>query len=350
MKIKSSSLLEKLKQLTTAVPANGKMPILENVLIKDGKISATDLRLAIISGISIKEHILLPFRPLQNILNEVGDCEIEIIQGETEIRLISGDDVFSLGKPNDTEQYPFLSEIDNDSEFAIGELFFEAMKNASKHESPNEQLTIHGINISVKDGNIEIAGTDTTTIYVARFPAGESMEFSAHIDSSFCKAVEGWSTAKISFSERFVSCRNEASNVEVRIQMLETKYPNYGIYMPQEVEINCVVSKKELDASIRKCIVFGGDIKTIKLTFEEKNIVLEYSNAESYQKAVTRVGYVGTVPVGYCMGISAELIQRTLYSIGDTESICFCIPEEPGKPVYVQNENVLILIVPSIIQ
>lgn len=347
MKIKSSLLAEKLKQLAPAIPVNGKLPVLENVLIKDEKISATNQHLTIISKIPLKEQILLPFKPLQNILNEIGSQEIVIEQTETEITLTAGEDVFSLGKPNDIDIYPQPQEVDYDKEIRVGNLFFAAMQNASKHESQNEQLTVHGINLLSENGRIEIAGTDTTTIYVARFPFDE-VEFTAHIDSLFCRALDGWNIAQMSFAEKFVACRND--DCEIRIQMLETKYPNYGAYMPDEVEVNCVVKKKELETAIRKCLVFGGEIKTVRLVFGDDHIDMEYKNAETAHKTSTSVMAEHSVEEGYEIGLSAELIQRALSSLdADAEQITFCIPEEADKPVYIQHDNILILIVPSVI-
>lgn len=325
------------------------MPILENVLIKDGKISATDTQLTIISKLPVQENILLPFKKLQNILNAIEKQDIIILQNDTDITLQAGTDSFSLGKAYDLAHYPIPQEVDHENEIGVGEEFFQAIQNASKHESPNEQLTLHGINISGVNGNIEIAATDAKTIYVCKFEA--PMEFSCHTDAAFCRAVEGWTVGKISFGSKFISCSNE--HYEIHIQLLESKFPDYGQYMDfDSIETNCVIPRKELDAAIKKCTVFEGSIKTIKFWFiGGDKIAVEYVNSETNEKASTRVtAEYEDVEEGHTVGLSSELLQRVLVSLPvDAENISFFMPADPEKPVYVKHENIMILIAPSLI-
>jgi DNA polymerase III sliding clamp (beta) subunit (PCNA family) len=348
MKIKSTVLAEKLRRLSPAIANTGKNPILENILIKDGKISATNTMLTIIGNIDTEETLILPFKPLQNILAEVGDEDVIISQNKKETILKAGKDVFGLGKPFDIDNYPTPVSTEYAVRMMVGSLFFTAMKDASKHESPDEHLTINGINISTVEDSIEIAGTDGRTIFVATFPSGGA-NVSAHIHSSFCKAIENFNVAKLSFSEKFLSCI--VKDYDIRIQLLETKYPNYASFMPKEVEINCTINRKELEAGIRKCLVFNGDIKSITMTFAEDSILLEYNDAEANNRTQVIIPAVHEIEGGYKIAVSATYLQRALASISaEAENVLFSIPDSPEKPVFIQEEHVLILIVPMLIQ
>lgn len=337
-----------MRKIAPAIPSDNLRPVLENFLIKEGRISATNLRLFISDEIGSDETMLLPFKPVQNILGAIFEQEISIEQTGKELILKAGYDTFKLGKAGDLADYPVaLYEDEPIAKLNSGGSFFASVQSAAKHQATDSKLTIHGVNVRAAGRYIEIAGTDGKTIYLARYNNQANLKFDAHVTNDFISSIAGWSATDISIGARNIKCVSGTTTVVS--QLLETVYPDYAPFMPEGVVANCVVMRKDLETALKKCTVFNsGSLEpVVRANFSKANeITFSYSNTEFEQQSVTSIPAEQTIGVRE-FSLLASILQRSISSLPDSaDRIHFHIPQEVGKPAYIIYQNILILLMP----
>ena len=120
MKIRVIKLRETLSLLGPVVPKKPSLPILSSVLVKEGQVTATDLETAVSIGmLEAEEPLLLPYRPVMELLKHVPGDEVLTIgaeKGKVALSWSGGKASYLTKRP---ESYPPPREVKPKAEQSV---------------------------------------------------------------------------------------------------------------------------------------------------------------------------------------------------------------------------------------
>ena len=181
--VPTSALSTALSCVSAAVPARSPKPILQNVLIADGAVHATDLELAITTPLegATCDPILLPHARLTAIINASTGDEVTLTPDGSVCVIESGTGTWRLPM-EDSKEYPPRGS--NSSGKSIGRLpcdQFRALVGTVKFATDNEssRFALGGVLVEFKDGTMSFVATDGRRLCVASCEIDQSLDDSA---------------------------------------------------------------------------------------------------------------------------------------------------------------------------
>lgn len=289
-------LLAALKDVAAAVATRGPKPILTNVLLRDGLITATDLELRIDCHLDWHdEPLLLPHARLRSILETATGDEVTLTRdgsacivnvGRGEWRLPVEDSAeFPTWEPGKLKSLPRIP----------CDQFARAVRSvvyATDNES--SRFALGAVQIEVADGECTFAASDGRRLAVA------IVEFDQALDTTQtlvpAKALQQMEFAAARHKGDGTAVQLEASDSEIvatfdgttiTARLIEGKFPKWRDVFPDrdatehEVEIGALWS-----ATRAAAIVTTEQSKGVDYTFSAKGLTLEGQSSESGESKV----------------------------------------------------------------
>ena len=186
MQIKVATLRETLGLVTTVVPKKPTLPVLKYVLVKDGKLTATDLEAAVILDLpGSEEACLLPFDELSKLLKYVPaaeDLSIEKKRGSLKLSWSDGSASYEAINPED---YPPLPEFEPELQGTInGDELVSALSAAVSYCATDEtRPVLNGVTLKFGEVAAEIFAGDGFRMSCQTLPLSLPGEATAIIPS-----------------------------------------------------------------------------------------------------------------------------------------------------------------------
>jgi DNA polymerase III sliding clamp (beta) subunit (PCNA family) len=276
MEIKVAQLRDALELAKPAVPRKPTLEVLKNVLVRDGKMVATDLEsMVIVDMPEADESFLLPYGDVLKMLKYVPGYELLQIKAEKKRLTLSWSEGEASYPAEDVEAFPPVPDFETKDEADIdGDAFIEALTSALPYVATDEKRPVlTGVTV-LFGGPIEMGASDgfrmAHIVLPIQFPAEHTtiipagaIKTLAHVMAKTPRpAPRGDNLADIVLAKRQVRVALDgkkglmftvSSGVSVLVKLIEGTPPDWIKLIPREEPILKVqFLARELETAARR--------------------------------------------------------------------------------------------------
>lgn len=289
--LEAGTLKAALADVMVAVPKRSARPILHNVRIGDGLITATDLELRIDRKIDYHgDAILLPAARLKQILDAVsGDAEVTLEPGPTSCKVKAARGSWTLPTEN-PDEFPAAETGNLGSVCRLPvDQFARAIKSTSYAiDEKSNRYALGAILLEVKGGNPTFVGTDGRRLAIVKAETDQAVDDrSLLIPPRAADAALAGDGDSVQVETDGKSVVFTSGVLTVTGLMIVGSFPRWRDAIPKRQANATAVSRDSLlSATISAAIVTSEQSKGVTYTFG-KNLRLDAQSAEVGQAAVT---------------------------------------------------------------
>lgn len=341
MKIETSKLKAIIAKAKKVAPRNSALPILERVLIKDGKLTITNLELTLVQDFPIKGELIVNLKGFEAQVRIIKTKEVEVTIKNSALNFNWGKTkttIFGYDK-EDINDYPSTSKLqkkiyevsDSDAEF-----FSRAAKYVSKDVMRPAMCGVYF------DGK-HVVATDAHKLFFKKI--GDKSKFDAIINVDAIK--DGKSFSLHTTKDGFAVVKEDGVYIFRRVDAV---YPNWKAVLPK-AKINFTFSKAELvDAIEIAKATAHTNTSLVKFLNKGNEMIISSEDLDRGVSSELRVDVKARKKAATPFGLSAEKLLYILKDLGgDTVKISNSGVDdvEPNR-AFIFNDEVLLM--PVIIQ
>jgi len=281
------------------------MPILSNILIhfkKEGAtVYSTDLEVSAITNIDCstesEKKIVVHGRKFLEILKELdsGDITINIDENIMSIRQKKTEIILSLQDP---EEFPETKEIEVKEEFIIkGKQLIEMIEKVGFAVSVDEtRYILTGMFMKGIEGEMVVVGTDGFRMALYQKKMKEIKGFQGitipkRSISEIEKVIDDEDEVKISIDEKHVQL--STNKIRIISRTIEGSFPDYENVLPSDNTNIATVLREDLLKGLKKVSSIIGRSEPVKVSFEDKSMIIEAESDIGRAKEIIDIQYVG---------------------------------------------------------
>lgn len=274
MQVRVAELRDTLKLLQPVVPRKSSLPVIANVLLRDGKVIGTDLETMVMVDIpEIEGECLLPHKATLELLNYVpGGAWATIEQGNGKVRLSWEDGNAEYDVPNPKE-YPAVRDIEPESEGTItdGDSMVATLRQMLTYRTNDESRPVlSGVTVAFGETMEICAGDGFRMAYQilplaypgetrVTIPAGsvnllctlwDKAPPPMPIADSLVKQIISKRQLNLSLSKERLAAR--FGKVTLLSNLIQGTAPNFAQLIPQEPPFKVNVWAPELDRCVNR--------------------------------------------------------------------------------------------------
>jgi DNA polymerase-3 subunit beta len=296
MEIQVERLREVLKLVQPVIPKKPTLEVLKNVLLEDGKLTATNLEAAVIVELlEVDEKCLIPHHAVLGLLKYVPGSETLTIKAKKKsIQLSWADGNASYDVPNAAD-YPPIPTVKAKAEGAIdGDLLVKALTSMVDYCATEEtRPVLNGVAVSFGE-TVQIAGADGFRLAYQTLPVSfpthetviipaETVRVLEHIwDSSPAPLPQGDSLISqiVGKREMWLTLDNGVfsarfGRITLISQLIQGTYPDYKKLIPEEPPLKVQVFAGELERAVRQLGEIARDSKgAVRLSWDETTMTV----------------------------------------------------------------------------
>lgn len=311
--LNAGTLKDALSDVWAAVPSRGPRPILQNVRLGDGLLTATDLELRIDREIDYHgDAVLLPADRLRQILGAVpADADVTLEPGATSCRVKAARGSWTL-PTEDAAEYPASDSGDLSAVARLpADQFARAIRSTSyATDTDSSRFALGAILLEVKAGNPTFVGTDGRRMTVVDAETDQAVDDRADdgdTDKPPLLIPVRAATAALAGDGDSVQVETDGKSVvftsgtlTVSGLMVSGRFPSWRDAIPKRDNANATAVNREnlLAATRAAAIVTSEQSKGVDYTFG-KSLRLTARSAEAGEATVTceveNPGDTGTV-------------------------------------------------------
>jgi len=368
MQIKVRKLREALELLGPVVPKKATLPVLTNVLLKDGKAMATDLEIAVALELPEAEgQCVLPYRPVADLLKRVpGAGTLTLEQEGKKLNLAWPGGRASYDAP-EPEDYPPFPKVKARVEQAVdGDTLVPALLQVADYCATKEDRPVLTGVALVLGENLEVAGADGfrlahRTLSIA-FPAVEDLQeviipvravrVLAHLwektprvaplESSLIAVVTARRQLELALGNGQLEARFGPATLIARL--IQGSPPNYRQLIPEDTPQKVRVMAPDFERAVRQVREMAKD--NVRLIWSETEMTVR---AVSEDKGELEV--VIPVETDGGPGRTAVNISYLLDYLRGKEGLVTMGIAGPTSPIlFLHSASPLVLIMPMSVQ
>ncbi len=266
-------LREVLSLVQPVIPRKTALPVLTNVLLKDGEAIANDLETMVVLEFPEAEGVyLIPHRPAQELLKYVPGNELLTIEQSNKSLKFSWEGGKAKFDAADPKEYPPAPEVkDSVSGTVDGDRLIPALMSVVDYCSADESRPVlSGIGLSLGE-TIEVAAGDgfkmAYQILPVSFPAEEKVIIPAHtirVLGQLWKKIPPVVPLEDSLISQVMTKRQleltlgtglkaHFGRVTIFSKLIEGSSPNFSQLIPQEPPLKVRILAPELERAVRRC-------------------------------------------------------------------------------------------------
>ena len=294
----TSSVKAALAAVKAAVPSRSPKPVLRNVLLANGTLTASDLELQITTPLEYEgSALLLPFDKLQAILNAARGDEMTIEPDGAKAVVRIGGGSWTLPTEDATEFPTWQPQRLGPVCTLPSDQFCRIVKSvvyATDNESSRYALGAVNIEVSRTDENVSFVATDGRRLSCATAPLSEQKDPDSRSVLAPAKAM-----AQIAMAAAHRECavKLEASAAELQAtvgetvitaRLVEGRFPPWRDVFPERDAKASLISAGELlDATRQAMIVTSEQSKGVTYAVTSDGVRLTAASSESGESDVT---------------------------------------------------------------
>jgi DNA polymerase-3 subunit beta len=349
--LSASNLKAALAAVKTAVPTRSPKPILQNVRLGDGLLTATDLELQI--QVELDWHgdpILLPFARLQAILNACPNAdEVTITPSGSSCTVNVGGGTWTL-PTEDAAEFPTWEPTDTKPICRLpADQFVRAVRAVSyATDSESSRYALGAVLVEMKDGVVTLVGTDGRRLATYEIDVDQATDDGTTLipDRAInAMASLAWNaewSVQLEATTSEVVASIEGTTVTARL--VEGRFPRWRDVFPERDAKPSAVAVPELLAATRQAaIVTSEQSKGVTFAITADGMHLTAQSSEAGQSSVTcplvDFGQAATVK------LDPAFVVDLLRSVDDAEPITI-EAAGPGDAVIFRAESIASVIMP----
>lgn len=369
--VKSDYLEKALDMATTIVPRKSPLLSLEGVKIETQnsklKILTTDLEneyVATIDAEVLKEgQTVIPLKNLKQLVDKIDYPEIDI-ELKDNILVINAFNFTAELSTIDTSEYPDMSLISNEF-YNLTEMeshFLDQAINSVAYSSsyPDESNPVFsGILFEVQKDGINFVATDGSQLAFKKIPQQTKVKKETNlivplkILRTIQKNSEGIITIQTDNLEnpKIISFKQRTSIGEIQLasKLIEGNFPKYREVIPQDFEINIVLSRKILLDAIKRILVVSKsrELSGIVIFEIKQNKMIVKSIESEIGKAKEEIILKKEVQKDLTIYFNGKFVETMLSNIKEEEiELNFIDETSPMKVSVSDNQDFLYLLMP----
>lgn len=294
--LNASELKSALGAVSPAVTSRGAKPILANVRLGDGLISATDLEVRIDAAIDYHgDALLLPHARLSAILAASGSAEeVTLTPDGTKCVVSCGNGTWTL-PVEDAAEFPLWDAGDAKPITRLPADEFMRAVRAVEHSTDTEssRYALGAVLVSVADGVVHCVATDGRRLSVAECEHDLAVDDSETLVPGramaiLCRiaAVAGEESVQLEASGNTLQASIGTTTVTARLT--EGRFPRWRDVVPADgPEPTTVLASELLSATKAAAIVTSEQSKGVEYVFTADGLHLHAKSAEAGESSVT---------------------------------------------------------------
>jgi DNA polymerase-3 subunit beta len=352
--LNAADLKTALATVRDAVQERSPKPILRNVLISGGQMTATDLELQVTTAIGFDgPALLLPHGRTAAILNECRGDEVTIAPGDTSCVIACGRGSWTL-PTEDAAEFPHMSADGATNRIKLpADQFARAIRSvvyACDRES--SRYALGGVMIEVQGETVSFVATDGRRLTLARIDHDLAVDDSetlvpqrvAKLLARIAEQAGGEELVEIDASGNTVVCTIGTTVVTARL--VEGKFPRWRDVFPKRDVRATVVNRDALAAATRAAAITTSEqSKGVDYSIVENGIHLHAQSSEAGESSVT----CEIVEPGETVTVKLDPRFVTDFLAGlpsDSEPNVEIEAVAPGDAVQLRNGDVFGIIMP----
>lgn len=352
--IDSGFLLKELKKISPIIKTNTILPILSCVKLdfKKDLLVATITDLETTGSVQVKCECKTPFVTIMEAGRLIDVCDkfptqpFTLDAGGKTITLTGDFSKLSFAKGGSEKEFPNVEDDAMEYAFDADADFFKALVNANncRHaEMIRQNMCTPCIN--ALNGKIVIAGTDALVLYEKTLPVESKIKSQLLVADKFVQSVKSFKSGKVFIGEKFVKIENE--NLVIISRLMEGKYVDYKVVIPNEIKYNLTVNRTEFLSKLNQASVASPKTTHFcKLSFEGNTMTISSSDVDFGNKSEVRMQVESRVETE-AIGLNSSQMVKFL-SMMDTDMVELAI-STPTKSIFmspVEDRSTLMLIQP----
>jgi DNA polymerase-3 subunit beta len=303
--IDKNTILQPISRVVSITEKRSLMPILSNILIhfkKEGAtVYSTDLEVSAITNIDCstesEKKIVVHGRKFLEILKELdsGDITINIDENIMSIRQKKTEITLSLQDP---EEFPETKEIEVKEEFIIkGKQLIEMIEKVGFAVSVDEtRYILTGMFMKGIEGEMVVVGTDGFRMALYQKKMKEIKGFQGitipkRSISEIEKVIDDEDEVKISIDEKHIQL--STNKIRIISRIIEGSFPDYENVLPSDNTNIATVLREDLLKGLKKVSSIIGRSEPVKVSFEDKSMIIEAESDIGRAKEIIDIQYVG---------------------------------------------------------
>ncbi|MFO7525668.1 MAG: DNA polymerase III subunit beta [Ignavibacteriaceae bacterium] len=361
-KINSKVLEKLLSKIIPAVPSRTPMAILENFLfeIKDGSLTvcATDLEIALKSSLNVAadENIkmVIPARLLYDIIRSLDDTQITFeTEPNAKLKLTTDNGVYNLSY-SPSEDFPVIPEVSREKEVVIVgpdlKKAFDQTAFAMSKEDMRPAMT--GTLLEFTSDGLKFVTTDGHRLVKYLNKAIKSSITEQYILPE--RAISVLSKQLADGDVKLYLSKTHASFIlndgEFITRLIGEKYPAYNSVIPLENENFMIVSRTQLQSTVKRMLLFSASTsKQVKFSISKTNLEVSAEDVDHGSNAKENVSceYNGdAMDIGFNTSYVNDILmhlnsEKITFKLHSPTKACIIEPNEIDE-----NEELMLLLMP----
>ena len=348
-----------LSAVAATIPTRTTLPVLSNILVETFeevlRVRGTDLDISVSvktpAKIGRQGAITLPAKKVAEIARELPDATVELESDGGRVLLKCGKSKFRLHSlPAD--EYPSFPEVPFPDGWKLrsGELQRMSAHTGFAVSSEETRPVLNGVLWQLRGEEMRMVATNGHRLAkMVMKVEGPAREDDLIVPPKGLQQVERLFDAEdelvIARSESHVGFRTDRAEIYTRL--IEGPYPNYEQVLPGDNDKECVASREQLTAALRRVAIVASDqTHRVRLAFGPEKLALAVQTPDLGEaEDELAVGYTGS-PLE--IGFNAQYLLEVLRFISTDEvKIGLSAPERPAtfEPVGGE-EDYLCLVMP----
>ena len=292
-----------LKKTGLAVAKKPTLPVLGNLLCKvrpnEVTFLATDLELTIFYTCECKSNeefdVLLPFDFLSRIISLHSGVPMAIEVKGNNAFVKGPNDIYEINKLAKVKDFPALPDVPSENLIDIDSQAISWLGRAVDTVGDDSvKPALKKVCFDITPSRMTIASTDAQMLFTHKQEIATSFTGKLLISPKIAKAVEGFSSAVLSWNEKNIAFKG--GNMVVLATKYDEKYPNYSVIIP-DFKVTLSVNRNLFIAALQKSCITSNETKqtTIFLRRSNDKIVLESEDDQAKITSEVPGEYTGTV-------------------------------------------------------
>jgi DNA polymerase-3 subunit beta len=285
MELNVESLRKALSNVRPAVPPRSPRPILTNVLLADGSVTATDLELRITVPIEgVEGEIALPYERLKSIVMNATGCEtISLRSDGSRCHITAGTGKWILPTEN-ADEFPAAAPVTAKPIARLPADQFLAMASTVIAVPDKAESKYAGVLVEFREGSLCLVATDGKRLAVAECEIDQATDdASAFVPKRAMEALMAAAAGRdvIQLETTGTEFIATADDVLVCSLLLSAKFPNWRAFEPDHDTAPTFVTASELRSScLMASICTSETSKGTRWAIADKGITMTAKSSE----------------------------------------------------------------------
>ncbi len=357
----TKKILEKgLNKINKAITQNPALTSLKGIKfsVSNEKIVliASDGLLSIKETIKVNEEIkvlnvgelLVPGKMFIEVIKKQSN-EIELTTEGNSLNITSSGSSMNINLL-ELEDYPRIDfDLIGEELIVDAKTFRNAIKEVSFAASENDKrIILSGVNLIAKNNRLRISSTDSYRLATTKIDIVSNNNFNITILARNIKdfipsTIDG--EVKIQVDENKINLNHESTLIQSRL--IDGIYPELSKLIPKEYSHILKINAKELNDLMDKAIVVSSsEIKTVKLSLRNNEIIIESKNEEIGNSKVVTTNFTWEGEEEFDIAFDSKFVKEALKQFKDEVRIHFIGELKPFILTSASKPNLVQLVLP----